>query len=169
MGYLCQAATCSYGGRDWKVYYTDRIPLPYGPWKLAGTPGLILKAMDTENNFVFESVGLTQKSAPIIRYDWDRRKMKKDEWRKYERRIYEQAGVFGLPPPQRKRQLVGIPHHPRAITSLRNGTKSRKSLPLQQGHGDTIQPTNTAERPTAKTHLHNGTKSRKTPPLRPHR
>ena len=32
-----------------------------------------------ENNFVFESVGLTQKSAPIIRYDWDRRKMKKDE------------------------------------------------------------------------------------------
>ena len=31
-----------------------------------------LKAMDTENNFVFESVGLTQKSAPIIRYDWDR-------------------------------------------------------------------------------------------------
>ena len=52
------------------------------------------KAMDTENNFVFESVGLTQKSAPIIRYDWDRRKMKKDEWRKYERRIYEQAGVF---------------------------------------------------------------------------
>ena len=28
MGYLCQAATCSYGGRDWKVYYTDRIPLP---------------------------------------------------------------------------------------------------------------------------------------------
>ena len=47
-----------------------------------------------ENNFVFESVGLTQKSAPIIRYDWDRRKMKKDEWRKYERRIYEQAGVF---------------------------------------------------------------------------
>lgn len=94
MGYLCQAATCTYGGRDWKVYYTDRIPLPYGPWKLAGAPGLILKAMDTENNFVFESVGLTQKSAPIIRYDWDRRKMKKDEWRKFERRVYEQAGVF---------------------------------------------------------------------------
>ena len=47
-----------------------------------------------ENNFVFESVGPTQKSAPIIRYDWDRRKMKKDEWRRYEHRIYEQAGVF---------------------------------------------------------------------------
>lgn len=94
MGYLCRAATCSYGGRDWKVYYTDRIPLPYGPWKLGGAPGLILKALDTENNFVFESVGLTQKPAPIVRYDWDRRKMKKDEWRKYEHRIYEQAGVF---------------------------------------------------------------------------
>ena len=44
--------------------------------------------------FGHEDGTLTQKSAPIIRYDWDRRKMKKDEWRKYERRIYEQAGVF---------------------------------------------------------------------------
>ena len=47
-----------------------------------------------ENNFVIESVGPTQKSAPIIRYDWDCRKMKKDEWRRYEHRIYEHAGVF---------------------------------------------------------------------------
>ena len=37
---------------------------------------------------------MTQKYAPIIRYDWDCRKMKKDEWRRYERRIYEQAVVF---------------------------------------------------------------------------
>ena len=39
-----------------------------------------LKVM--ENNFVLESVGPTQKSAHIIRYDWDRRKMEKHEWRK---------------------------------------------------------------------------------------
>ena len=94
MGYLCSAAICTHGGRVWKVYYTDMIPLPYGPWKLGGTPGLILKAMDTENNFVFEAAGLTRKPAPIIRYNWDRRKMKKDEWKKYESYIYEHAGAF---------------------------------------------------------------------------
>ena len=77
MGYLCSAAICTHGGRVWKVYYTDMIPLPYGPWKVGGTPGLILKAMDPENNFVFEAAGLTRKPAPIIRYNWDRRKMKR--------------------------------------------------------------------------------------------
>lgn len=34
MGYQCHAATCSYGGRNWKVYYASDIPLPYGPWML---------------------------------------------------------------------------------------------------------------------------------------
>jgi GLPGLI family protein len=47
---------------------------PYGPWKLNGAKGLVLKAADTEGNFVFEAVGLTQKEQPIIRYEWNRKK-----------------------------------------------------------------------------------------------
>lgn len=94
MGYQCKVATCNYGGRDWKVYYTDEIPLPYGPWKLNGAKGMILKAADTENNFIFEATGLTQKPQQIIRYDWNRKKMQKDEWRKFERDIYKNAGAF---------------------------------------------------------------------------
>ncbi len=54
MGYHCHAAKCTYGGREWKVYYTNDIPLlPYGPWKLNGVKGLVLKAEDSEHNFVF--------------------------------------------------------------------------------------------------------------------
>lgn len=48
MGYHCHVAICNYEGRDWKVYYTNDIPIPYGPWKLNGVKGLVLKAVDTE-------------------------------------------------------------------------------------------------------------------------
>lgn len=94
MGYPCHAAQCNYGGREWKVYYTNDIPLPYGPWKLNGAKGVILKAEDTEHNFVFEAEGLTQKTQPIIRYDWNRKIMKKDDWKRFEREMYQNAGAF---------------------------------------------------------------------------
>lgn len=94
MGYLCKAATCVYEGREWKVYYTDEIPLPYGPWKLNGTKGLILKATDKDGDFVFEAVGLTQNPQPIIKYDWNRKKMSKSEWKQFEKNMYKNAGVF---------------------------------------------------------------------------
>lgn len=94
MGYHCHAAKCKFGGREWKVYYTNDIPLPYGPWKLNGVKGLILKAEDTEHNFVFEAEGLTQKPQPIIRYEWNRKTMNKKAWQEFERGIYQNAGAF---------------------------------------------------------------------------
>ncbi len=94
MGYHCHAAKCNYGGREWKVYYSNDIPLPYGPWILNGVKGLVLRAEDSEHNFVFEAEGLTQKQQPIIRYDWNRKTMKKDEWKQFERDMYQNAGAF---------------------------------------------------------------------------
>ena len=94
MGYHCHAAKCNYGGREWKVYYTNDIPLPYGPWKLNGVKALILKAEDSEHNFVFEAEGLTQKTQPIIRYDWNRKTMNKEDWKRFEREMYQNAGAF---------------------------------------------------------------------------
>ncbi len=94
MGYDCNVAKGNFGGREWKIYYTDAIPLPYGPWKLNGAKGLILKAEDAGNNFVFEAEGLTQKPQPIIRYDWKRKVMKKDDWKRFEQDIYKNAGAF---------------------------------------------------------------------------
>lgn len=94
MGYHCYAAKCSYGGREWKVYFTNDIPLPYGPWKLNGAKGLVLKAEDSEHNFLFEAEGLTQKPQPIIRYDWNRKTMDKQDWKQFERKMFENAGAF---------------------------------------------------------------------------
>ncbi|MDE6007868.1 MAG: GLPGLI family protein [Muribaculaceae bacterium] len=94
MGYPCRVATARIEGREWKVWYTPDIPLPYGPWLLNGTKGLVLKGMDNENNFKFEAQGLSASPSPIIRYKWDRKKMEKEKWRDFEREFHKNAGMF---------------------------------------------------------------------------
>lgn len=44
--YECLKATTNFRGRNYIVWYAKEIPLRFGPWKLFGTPGLILEAYD---------------------------------------------------------------------------------------------------------------------------
>lgn len=60
LGYNCTMATADYKGRKWKAYYTEDIPIDNGPWKLCGLPGLIMKAYDSENHYIFEAIGMKQ-------------------------------------------------------------------------------------------------------------
>ena len=60
LGYNCHLATCSLGGRQWKAWYTDDVPLSCGPYKLGGLPGLVLRASDAERQFIFECIGIQQ-------------------------------------------------------------------------------------------------------------
>jgi len=54
----CTKATTSFRGRDYTAWFSFSIPLPYGPWKLQGLPGLILEAYDTNKEiyFYFKSI-----------------------------------------------------------------------------------------------------------------
>lgn len=51
--YTCHKATATFRGRDYTVWYTKEIPIPYGPWKLNGLPGLVLEAYDSEYKIYF--------------------------------------------------------------------------------------------------------------------
>ena len=70
--YTAQKATCRFRGRDYVAWFTTEIPLPYGPWKFQGLPGLILSVYDTENYFRFDVTDISSKTQGTIKYpDYD--------------------------------------------------------------------------------------------------
>lgn len=64
LGYECMMAESDYHGRHWKVWFTPEIPMPFGPWKLHGLPGLILKA-ESNGGFAFTATGLERTDREI--------------------------------------------------------------------------------------------------------
>lgn len=61
----CKKATVTYKGRNWTAWYSTEIPLPYGPYKFSGLPGLIIKIVDQKNEYNFELV----KSVPTFQLE----------------------------------------------------------------------------------------------------
>lgn len=53
LGHQCNKAITTYHGRIWTAWYAPDIPLMEGPWKLYDLPGLILRATDDRNEYVF--------------------------------------------------------------------------------------------------------------------
>lgn len=52
--YKCQKAIGNYAGRDYEAWFTNEIPIPDGPYKFNGLPGLIIKIYDKKEHYVFE-------------------------------------------------------------------------------------------------------------------
>jgi GLPGLI family protein len=59
-GYKCQKAITTLGGRQFEVWFTRDIPIADGPYKFHGLPGLIIKANDSRNSYVFTLASLKQ-------------------------------------------------------------------------------------------------------------
>ena len=62
-GYLCQQATATFRGMEWRVCYTEEIPSSAGPWRLRGLPGLIVKAESEAHTFCLAK--LRREASPI--------------------------------------------------------------------------------------------------------
>jgi len=62
-GLHCQKATGHFKGRDYTVWFCPDLPVPTGPWKLNGLPGLIVDAHDAKNEVVFRFDGVKK---PIL-------------------------------------------------------------------------------------------------------
>lgn len=81
-GLTCYKATGAFRGKTYTAWYTTKIPLPYGPWKLQGLPGLILEAYDEKKEMYlyFKSleypvsqklvVGPITKAKEDSKYNW---------------------------------------------------------------------------------------------------
>ncbi len=70
MGYDCRKATVEFAGRNYTAWFTPEIPLPFGPYKFGGLPGLILKIEDAEQQFVWEAKGFERTNTPIMEYTY---------------------------------------------------------------------------------------------------
>ncbi|SDG79213.1 GLPGLI family protein [Psychroflexus sediminis] len=66
--YKVQKATAHFRGRDYTAWFTSQIPLPYGPWKLVGLPGLILEAYDTNKEiyWYFKNIEYPTKHSHLL-------------------------------------------------------------------------------------------------------
>ena len=87
-GYLCQHATATFRGVEWRVWYTEEIPSSAGPWRLRGLPGLIVKAESEAHTFCLAEV--SQEASPITAPEQgpDVLRMAYAKWLKHKNEIY---------------------------------------------------------------------------------
>lgn len=55
----CQKATGYFRGRIYTVWFTNEIPISFGPWKLQGLPGLILEVQDNKNQIFIQATKIS--------------------------------------------------------------------------------------------------------------
>ncbi|MCW5923695.1 MAG: GLPGLI family protein [Saprospiraceae bacterium] len=67
--YDCRRATGKFRGREYEAWYTLDIPIPSGPYKLGGLPGLILEATSADGKvkFLFDRLEMSSAIPELIK------------------------------------------------------------------------------------------------------
>ncbi len=114
-GYNVRKAVADYMGREWTVWYTEEIPLPYGPWLFHGLPGLVIMAADSEELFIFRYMGMEEIDSSV-RYEtlWNMRHLG-PEYKNYDVFNYgleaaEKMYTRLLTDPAYNTEITGITH-----------------------------------------------------------
>ncbi len=80
--FLCRDATIYFRGRQWRVWFTEEIPVPAGPWKLHGLTGLIVEAEDETKSFYFYLEQISQ-TGSVEMIKPPTKGLKVEGWEKY--------------------------------------------------------------------------------------
>lgn len=109
-GFDCKDAYTFFRGRKYIAWYAPDVPLPYGPYKFSGLPGLIIKISDIQNSHSFELKGLENHSFVIIRENKKTIKMSKEQCdkavRNYKTGLVEKAKMWFPNEPERAKRLA---------------------------------------------------------------
>lgn len=68
-GYKLQKATTVFGGRIWTAWFTQDIPIPEGPYKFSGLPGLIVELYDSRNHYHYILTKVNKLETPTDTYN----------------------------------------------------------------------------------------------------
>lgn len=119
--YPCQKATTEFRGREFEAWFAKDIPLHEGPWKFDGLPGLILYVKDTQDDYVFECIGIEKVKTPYpMKYwSWNYENAKREQLQKTIKKMYLDTYNYcmsigqavGGDPAEAKRKMV-YPHNP---------------------------------------------------------
>ncbi len=71
LGYACNMAKTQFAGREYVAWYAVDIPLPYGPYKFYGLPGLVLQIEDVTKLYIWELKGIRNAVHPINLYTYE--------------------------------------------------------------------------------------------------
>lgn len=81
-GYTCTKATTTFAGRNYVAWFTEEIPIPDGPYKFNGLPGLITKIYDENHHYTFEIVSFEKIEEPFKFDSSKAQKVSKEEYLK---------------------------------------------------------------------------------------
>lgn len=97
LNYQCQKAVTTYRGRDYTAWFTTAIPIPEGPWKFGGLPGLIMQITDSKNEYEYMCIGIQKilsKKQPIKFWKWDYQNTTREKARTLLKNMHEKPNEF---------------------------------------------------------------------------
>ena len=120
LGYACNMAKTVFAGREYVAWYTVDIPLPYGPYKFYGLPGLVVEVEDSTHLYVWELKAMRNVVLPIelYTYEGEQKCFEKDAVKTIER--IEKQPIRFLEQMGRHMYIQGTDGRPRPSTSIQN-------------------------------------------------
>lgn len=96
-GYKCQKAITDFRGRTYIAWFTRKLPVDNGPWKLGGLQGLILEAYDIEKHYHYRIKEIkTEKIPPVTFYNYGGFHHTAIDRKEYLREYYERTSAYPI-------------------------------------------------------------------------